>query len=101
MLPVTDDLALQTGGAFGIFEFMAKTADAKAGPVVDPSMMRDTSNDYQIMLTILCTLDRVKPGQVMKDMKEQKCTDLEVTFVGMAFVISGALEIIEDTIKTL
>lgn len=37
----------------------------------------------------------------MKEMRTAKCTDLEITFVGMAFVINGALEIIEDCIKTL
>eukprot|EP01034_Spumella_vulgaris_P035838 gene35838-44192_t len=69
------------GGAVGILSFMYSTSQADAGPVVSPN--------------------RIKPGQVMKDMKDQPCTDLEVTFVGMAFVINGALEIIEDAIKTL
>ena len=36
-----------------------------------------------------------RPAEVMADMRAMGVKDLEITFVGMAFVIDGALKIVE------
>ncbi len=37
----------------------------------------------------------------MKEMRAQKCKDIEITFVGMAFLVEGALDVIKAAIDVV
>eukprot|EP00597_Dinobryon_sp_UTEXLB2267_P004140 CAMPEP_0170062696 /NCGR_PEP_ID=MMETSP0019_2-20121128/3825_1 /TAXON_ID=98059 /ORGANISM="Dinobryon sp., Strain UTEXLB2267" /LENGTH=526 /DNA_ID=CAMNT_0010268907 /DNA_START=12 /DNA_END=1595 /DNA_ORIENTATION=+ len=41
------------------------------------------------------------PAQVMRKMREDQCKDLEITFVGMSFIIRQALQLIKESIDLL